>query len=96
MLTQWFVANQRYPEARGLSYCDFPSKWRWNGTNRTWERRLRGSGKIGRMYFVHLSCGERYYLRMLLLIVRGPQSYEALHTYNGVAHPTFQEACNAR
>jgi hypothetical protein len=24
MLTEWFVANQRYPEARNLMYYDFP------------------------------------------------------------------------
>jgi hypothetical protein len=26
-LTQWFVANQIYPEARSLTYCEFPAKW---------------------------------------------------------------------
>jgi hypothetical protein len=30
MLTEWFSTNQRYPEARSLSYCDFHSKWIWN------------------------------------------------------------------
>ena len=29
MLTEWFVANQNYPSARNLTYCEFPSKWRW-------------------------------------------------------------------
>jgi hypothetical protein len=27
ILTEWFVANQRYLEARNLLYCDFPSRW---------------------------------------------------------------------
>jgi hypothetical protein len=57
---------------------------------------LRGVGKIGRVYFVHPSCHEQYYLRMLLLIVKGAQSYEYLHTYNNITPPTFKEACNAR
>jgi ATP-dependent DNA helicase PIF1 len=95
MLTEWFVTNQKYPGARGLCYCDFPSKWGWNKKTRTWEKRQRGSGKIGRMYFVDPSCGERYYLRILLLIVKGAQSYKSLHTYNNITHPTFKEACNA-
>jgi hypothetical protein len=30
MLTEWFKANQVHPDARDLTYCDFPSKWRWN------------------------------------------------------------------
>jgi hypothetical protein len=35
MLTEWFVANQNYPDGRNLTYCDFPSKWRWNEQTRT-------------------------------------------------------------
>jgi hypothetical protein len=96
MLIEWFIANQRYPDARTLSYCDFPSKWRWNEITRTWERRQRGVGKIGRIYFMHPSVGERYYLRMLLLIVKDLESYESLQTYNTITYATFKEACNAR
>jgi hypothetical protein len=36
MLTEWFVANQRYPEARNLLYCDFPSRWWWDEKTRAW------------------------------------------------------------
>jgi hypothetical protein len=96
MLTEWFVANQKYPEARNLSYCDFPSKWRWNVKTRTWEKRHQDGGKIGRIYFVHPLAGERYYLRMLLLIVKGAENYDVLRTYNNITHPTFKEACNTR
>ena len=32
---------------------------------------------------------------MLLTHVRGPTSFEALHTVNGVVHPTFKSACLA-
>jgi hypothetical protein len=41
MLTEWFVANQNFPDSRNLTYCDFPSKWRWNGHARTWEKRKK-------------------------------------------------------
>jgi hypothetical protein len=78
MLTEWFAANQRYPEARNLLYCDFPSQWRWDDRTRAWEKRPRETVKIGRIYFVHPSSGERYYLSMLLLVVRGAQSYTSL------------------
>ena len=40
--------------------------------------------------------GERYYLRMLLHIVRGATCYEHLRTVNGTLHSTFKEACLAR
>jgi hypothetical protein len=95
MMTEWFVANQKYPDAQTLCYCDFPSKWRWDDRTRTWEKRQKDRGKIGRIYFVHPSAGERYYLRMLLLIVKGAQSYESLRTYNDITYATFKEACNA-
>jgi hypothetical protein len=48
------------------------------------------------MYFVHPSSGERYYLRMLLLVVKGAQSYDSVRTYNNITYSTFKEACNVR
>src|SRR5947207_7676701 len=45
------------------------------------------------MYFVGPSGGERFYLHMLLTIVKGPTSFEDLHTWGGVVHPNFKSAC---
>jgi hypothetical protein len=61
MLTQWFAANRAYETARDLTYLEFPSKWRWLSDTRTWESR-QTQGKSGRLYCVHPSVGERYYL----------------------------------
>ena len=47
------------------------------------------------MYHCNLFNGERYYLRLLLTVVRGPQSFEALRTINGDLYPTFKAACIA-
>jgi hypothetical protein len=44
MLTEWFVENQRYSDATTLSYCDFPSKWKWNDRTRTWGKKAEGWG----------------------------------------------------
>lgn len=41
MLTQWFEANQTEPAARELTYCNFPSKWKWDKKTRSWERRCQ-------------------------------------------------------
>jgi hypothetical protein len=95
MPTEWFVANQKYPDAKNLYYCDFPSKWHLNEQARAWGKRRRDGSKIGRIYFVHLSVGERYYLRMLLLTIKGPESYESLCSYNNAIYATFKEMCNA-
>jgi hypothetical protein len=96
MLTEWFVANQNSPAGRDLTYCEFPSKWKWDTSSRFWDHRRRAGGKIGRLYYVHPSVGERYFLRMLLLVVKGAKSYEDVRRYNGVLYPTFKLACNAR
>jgi hypothetical protein len=77
------VENQTYSHARDLTYCDFPTKWTWDGTSRFWKPRGNASQKIDRMYNVHPSRGENYYLRMLLMITKGAQSYEDVRTIDG-------------
>jgi hypothetical protein len=47
------------------------------------------------MYYAHPSSGERFYLCLLLTVVKGATSFEALRTFQGVLHPTFREACIA-
>ena len=42
------------------------------------------------------SKGERYYLRLLLLHVKGARCYEDLRTHNNVIFNTFKEAANSR
>ena len=47
------------------------------------------------MYFIHPAVGEKYYLRMLLNVVRGSTSFEDICTVNGIFYHTFKEACIA-
>ena len=91
-LTECFEANKLYEDARKLTYCEFPQEWTWNDNNRTWTKRQEGF-KIGRLYYVNPIEGERFYLRMLLMIVKGAKDYEDIRTYNGVTYETFKEAC---
>ena len=51
---------------------------------------------IGRMYTVSPSAGEAYYLRMLLMHVRGATSYDDVRSFGGRVHPTCKAACQAR
>ncbi|XP_062116154.1 uncharacterized protein LOC133830234 [Humulus lupulus] len=60
----------------------------------TWTRRKNGLS-IGRIYFVHPSTGERFYLRKLLNFVKESTSYESIRTINGVTYPNFKGACYA-
>jgi hypothetical protein len=75
MLTEWFVANQRYEDARLLTYLDFPSKWIWDGPNKRWKirslRKKKFGPPIGWIYNVHPTTNELFFLRMLLNVVQG-------------------------
>ena len=56
---------------------------------------VRKESCIGRVYTVHVSSSERYYLRLLLHYIQGPTSFDDLRTINGILFPSFQAACNA-
>ena len=62
-----------------------------------WKRRVLGKNKvICRMYAVSPLDRERYFLRLLLLNVRGPKSFEHLKTVNGILLPSFHDAAKMR
>lgn len=95
-LTEWFTANEKHPElANQVLYQDFPEKFVWNKRTREWTPRQRDFA-IGRMHFVHPSAGERFYLRLLLTVVKGAKSWDDLLLYNGEHYFTFKAACVAR
>jgi hypothetical protein len=92
--TEWMKANDLYEEAKELTYSDFPSKWVWHKKDKEW--RLRKSGRsIGRIYYAHPGSGERFYMRMLLNVIKGPRSFQEIRIVNNVLHPTFRSACYA-
>ena len=95
-LTGWFKANALHQDGvvNNTLYQDFPNKMVWHKDTHLWTVRQRGF-QIGRMYYAHPSAGERFYLRLLLTVVKGATSYEHLRTHQGVVHPTFREACIA-
>ncbi|XP_019235621.1 PREDICTED: uncharacterized protein LOC109215948 [Nicotiana attenuata] len=78
-----------------LLYREFSEYFVWSTTDKTWTRRQRGSA-IGRVVTCHPTEGKRYYLRLLLMNVRGPKSYEDLRTVNGVECKTFREAAEKK
>ena len=51
---------------------------------------------IGRLYtFHHPNQHECFFLRLLLVNVPGPTSFEYLKTVNGIIHGTYRSACQA-
>ncbi|XP_058783041.1 uncharacterized protein LOC131657689 [Vicia villosa] len=91
----WMDANRKYPEAKELTYREFPSKFVWNQREHQWYPRKRGF-QIGRLYFVHPWSGQLYYLQNLLNYCKGPTSFEDLKTVNNVVLDSFKDACYAR
>ena len=94
-LTEWFTANQNNPAARQYTYCEFPRFYTWDPKHKAWSIRKRGT-KIGRLRYIHPGVGEGFYLRMLLMVVRGALSYADVRTYEGTVYNSFREACQAR
>ena len=64
-LTEFFQINLMHPNVK-TKYCDFPELFKWSIHDRQWSKRKVKTGTIGRVFTVHPSCGERFYLRILL------------------------------
>lgn len=94
MFTSWFKANANYSEAQKLTYGQFDSKFVYNKKNRCWTLRKRGF-TIGRFIWVPPCTRELFYLRMMLIVVKGPLTYDQLKNVDGVQLLTFREACFA-
>ncbi|XP_059290188.1 uncharacterized protein LOC132043739 [Lycium ferocissimum] len=96
MLTEFFLMNAEDEDAKNLNllYREFPEYFVWS-TDKTWSRRKQGK-VIGRVVTCHPTEGERYYLRLLLMNVRGPKSYQDLRTVNRILYNTFRESAEKK
>ena len=103
-LLAFFKANQRPGPignfARSLTYQEFPEQFTLKSVegdshSKTWSHRQTGFA-IGRMIHVGPTAGEKFYLRTLLMVVKGPTSFEDLRTVDGVLCGSFHEACLKR
>ncbi|XP_019236913.1 PREDICTED: uncharacterized protein LOC109217133 [Nicotiana attenuata] len=97
MLTEFFAMNatDEHAIAMQLLYKEFPKYFVWSPGYRTWTCRQKRN-VIGRVVTYHPTEGERYYLRLLLMNVRGPKSYEDLRIVNEVPCSTFRESAEKR
>ena len=87
--------------ARTLTYQEFPNHFvlqsdRNNPQSKVWRPRQRNSFALGRMTYFGPTAGERFHLRMLLMVIKGPRSFDELKTIDGVICNTFHEACLKR
>ncbi|GKB93965.1 hypothetical protein Tco_0980102 [Tanacetum coccineum] len=94
MFTDWFELNKRDPAARTLTYAKIPKHYVWHEKQKPWKQRKQQKC-IGRIVYSSPTSGERYYLQMLLNVVRGPKEFVELMTINKRIYPTFKETCFA-
>ncbi|GKC64740.1 helicase-like protein [Tanacetum coccineum] len=94
MFTDWFELNKRDPAARTLTYAKIPKCYVWHEKLKLWKPRKQQKC-IGRIIYSSPASGERYYLRMLLNVVRGPKEFAKLMTVNKRLYTTFKETCFA-
>ncbi|XP_021751575.1 uncharacterized protein LOC110717231 [Chenopodium quinoa] len=91
-LTEFFTANAAIEGGTGYLYGEFCEHFKWEPSSKEWSQRATTRFSVGRLAFVFPAEGERFFLRLLLLNVRSPTSFEDLRIVNGCVCPTFQEA----
>ena len=89
IFTSWLQANSIFQQAKGLTYLQFITKFTYVakkdvGSHVNEAIQLEG---------LTPSTGELYYLRMMLVVVKGPTTYEQIRTVKGRLYSTFREAC---
>jgi hypothetical protein len=95
-LTEWLLTNACDPSGRHLTYLDFLLEFWWEATGKRWIRRLSNKKtSIGRLIYIHPTCGETFYLRMLLCCQKGCTSFDDIRTVGTVVHDTYRNACDA-
>lgn len=89
-LTAFFKLCQDNVTARQYVYSEIPEHFVW--IKGEWATRQRFTRCIGRIYTVNPIDKERFSLRLLLLHVKGPTSFDFLKTVDGVLCTSFSEA----
>uniref|UniRef100_A0A2S2R448 Uncharacterized protein n=1 Tax=Sipha flava TaxID=143950 RepID=A0A2S2R448_9HEMI len=107
-LTEFFTLCQKSDVfgqfAKTLLYTDVPRYFTWNKIGKKWEPRKQGkphpsipgifkAKTLGRLYTVHPKQRECFFLRLLLVNIPGPTSFEYLRTVNDRVFNTYQDAC---
>ncbi|GFW33637.1 uncharacterized protein LOC104236095 [Trichonephila clavipes] len=103
-LTAFYSLCQNDLFAKTLLYSEVPKFYTWNASTKKFQRRKQGKAveghtnlysgdALGRLYTVHPNNTECFYLRLLLINIRGPISFQDLRTVNGQLCATYRQAC---
>ncbi|GFY26458.1 ATP-dependent DNA helicase [Trichonephila clavipes] len=103
-LTAFYSLCQDDLFAKTLLYSEVPKFYTWNASTKSFNvankvkaveghTNLYSSDALGRLYTVHPNNTECFYLRLLLINIRGPISFQDLRTVNGQLCATYPQAC---
>jgi hypothetical protein len=100
MLNQFFVLNQDNEQSLGIAardcyFHEIPQYFYWDDENNRWQPRKRPLKTIGRIHFISIHQGERYYIRLILIHRKNIQSWSDLKSANGICYNTCREAADA-
>ena len=92
----FFKYNRDYKDGRGFLYYDFPPYYIYKrankGTAAYWKPRQKDFA-IGQVLTYSPIIGEKYYLRLLLTLIRGFTGFKDLRIIDGILKSLFREAC---
>ena len=90
MLTEFFYMNATDDLAKVLkcTYKEFPEHFVWHADKKYWSARKQ-KNSIGRIVAANPSEGDRYFLRLLLINVKGPTSFDDLKIIDGKYAASF-------
>lgn len=96
-LTTQFNLNQIDPEANKYLYTEINNFYVYGQSKKIWKQRKRFTKPVlSRMYFFSPKEQERYFLRLLLLHVRGAKSFEDMRSFEGITYNSYLDAAKAR
>jgi len=90
-LISFFSYNAQNEDGSQFFYYEFPDHFVYI-RKIEWNKRQKGTA-VGRMYSASLFQGERYYLCLLLTVIREATSFENLTTVDSMVYSTFKGRC---
>ncbi|CAA7032660.1 unnamed protein product [Microthlaspi erraticum] len=95
MMLAWFELCKVNALAKTLTYVQIPNFFTYDSSKKHFKERKQRFC-IGRINYGPRKVEDAYYLRVLLGVVQGPESFNDIKTYNGVLYPSYKDACYAR
>jgi hypothetical protein len=100
MLSQFFELNRLDEQALGISardcyYHEIPKYFWWDKEVNKWRARKQILKTVGRIHFISVHQGERYYIRLILIHRKDILSWTDLKSAHGIIYADCRAAADA-